>query len=166
MLKMLWTCSGLQCIPSKCKCSTPFGNLISCSPLTFYLCSLNYLSCGNVICGTSCIYSLNCLSYRDVIYGIYVVCLTVRTIVGIAHTIVGTVDGSILPLIIFCALTFVLSYSFFTLEHETPPSSILFFLLKALIGDFGATFFLFFDVVCSSSLILLTLVRGFCGFSF
>jgi hypothetical protein len=154
---MLWTYNGLHpifiYIPSKCKCFSPFGNLILCSPLILYLCSFNYLSYGNVICGTSCLYSFSCFSYKDFIYGIFVVCLTICTIVGIVHTTIGTIDGSTLPLIKIRALTFVLSYSLFTLKHEAPSSSILFLLLKALIGKFVATFFLFYDVVCNSSLI-------------
>jgi hypothetical protein len=42
----------------------------------------------------------------------------------------------------------------------------LFFLLKTLLEEFVATFFLFSSVVFISSLVLLTLVGGFCGFSF
>jgi hypothetical protein len=53
----------------------------------------------------------------------------------------GTADGSILPFIIFYAFKFMLSYSLFTPKHESPPSSTLLFLLKALIGKFIATFF-------------------------
>jgi len=52
---------------------------------------------------------------------------------GIACTIVGTTNGSTLSFIILCALTIVLSYSFFTLEPKTPPSSTLLFLLKAFL---------------------------------
>jgi hypothetical protein len=53
--------------PSKCKCSSPIGNLVSCSSLTSCLYSLNCLTCGNVICGTSYFCSLSCLSYGHVI---------------------------------------------------------------------------------------------------
>jgi len=81
---------------SKCKCFSPFGNLVSCSLLTSWLCSFNYLSYGDVICGTSCLYSLCCVSCGVVIYGIFVVYL-------VACTIVGIVDGSIMLLIIFNA---------------------------------------------------------------
>jgi hypothetical protein len=42
----------------------------------------------------------------------------------------------------------------------------LFFLLRALFREFAATFFLFSIVVYISSLVFLTLVSGFCGFSF
>jgi len=111
--------------PSKCRFSSPFGNLMSCSLLTPWLCSLNYLSCGNVIYGISCVCSFGYLSCGDVIYGIVVVYLT-------ACTIIGTINGSIFPLIIFCALKFVLSCSLFTHELEALPSSPLFFLLKHL----------------------------------
>jgi hypothetical protein len=57
-----WKCFELAMVsiqyshtsPSKCRCSLPFRNLMSCSLLTPWLCSLNYPSCGNVICGISC----------------------------------------------------------------------------------------------------------------
>jgi hypothetical protein len=88
------------------------------------------------------------------------------TIVGSALTTVGTIDGSIMPLTIFCALESVLFYSLFTLKLEAPPSSTLFFLLRALLGKFNVAFFLFSNVVYISSLVLLTLVDGFYGFSF
>jgi hypothetical protein len=92
--------------------------------------------------------------------------LVAYTTVSNTLTIVGTVDGSTLPLIIFCAPTFVLSCSLFTLELEAPPSSTLFFLLQAFFGEFVTTFFLFSSVVYIFSLILLTFARGLCGFSF
>jgi hypothetical protein len=114
----------------------------------FFLCSLGYISCGDVICG------------------IVVVCLTTWTIGGIALTIVGTTNGSSLPLIIFCALKFVLTCSLFTPKPKFHPSSILFFLLRALLGEFATTFFLFFSVLYISSLVLKTLVGGFFGLSF
>jgi hypothetical protein len=97
---------------SKCRCSSPFGNLMSCSFLTSWLYSLNYFSYGDVICGTSCLNSLSYPSCGDVICGTYVIYLAVCTTISITHTIVGTIDGSILPLIIFCALTFLLSFPF------------------------------------------------------
>jgi hypothetical protein len=59
----------------------------------------------------------------------------------------------------------VFSYSLFTLEPEAPPSSTLFFLLKTLLKE-SIVAFLFFNVVYISFLVLLTLVGGFCGFSF
>ncbi len=100
-----WKCCGLTMVsiqfsytsPSKCKCSSPFGNLMSCSFLTSCLCSINYLSCGDVICGTSYLYSLRCFSYGVVIYGIFVVCFG-------AYTIVGTLNGFTLPLSFFVPL--------------------------------------------------------------
>ncbi len=121
--------------PSKCKCSSPSRNLVSCPPLTFYFCSLSYLSCGDVICGTSEV----CLT----------TCITI-----------GTINHSTLPLTIFCALTFVVSCPLFTHEPEAPPSN-LFFFLKALLGESVIAFFLFSSVVYISSLVLLTLVGGF-----
>jgi hypothetical protein len=59
-----WKCCGLLVVsiqssytsPSKCKCSSPFGDLVSCSLLTFCLCYLSCLSCGHVICGAFAIY--------------------------------------------------------------------------------------------------------------
>jgi hypothetical protein len=50
----------------------------------------------------------------------------------------------------------VLSCSFFTFEPKAPPSSTLFFLLRTLLGEFVAAFFLLFSVVYISSLVLLT----------
>jgi hypothetical protein len=58
------------------------------------------------------------------------------------------------------------SYSFFTPKPKAPPSSTLFFLLRALIGKSVVAFFLFSSVVYNSSLVLLTLAGGFCGLSF
>ncbi len=138
-------------------------NLASCFFLTSWLCSFNYLSCGDVIYGTSYLCSFSCLSYGHVIYGTFVVYLTACTIVGTACTTIGTTNGSTLPLIIFCVLTSMLSYSLFTLEPKAPPSSTLCFLLKTLLGKFVAAFFLFSSVVYISSLVLLTLVDGFCA---
>jgi hypothetical protein len=84
----------------------------------------------------------------------------------VAYTTIGTVDGSTLLLIVSCAFKFVLSCSLITLELEAPPSSILFFLLRTLLGEFTTTFFLFSSAIYISSLVLLTLVGGFYGFSF
>jgi hypothetical protein len=151
---------------SKCKCSSPFGNLMSCSLLTPWLCSLICFSYGNVIYGVSCLYSLNCLSRGDVIYGTTRVYIIAYTTVGIALTTVGTIDGSILPFIIFCAFKFVLLCSLFTSEPKAFPSSTMFFLLKALLGEFVATFFMFSSVVYISSLLLLTFASGFRKLSF
>jgi hypothetical protein len=60
----------------------------------------------------------------------------------------------------------MLSYSLFIPELQAPPSSTLFLLLKALLGESIVAFFLFSNVVYIFSLIFLTLVGGFCGFSF
>jgi hypothetical protein len=108
---------------------------------------------------TSCLYSFNCLSCGDVICGIVAICLT-------TCTIVGTVDGSTLALMIFYALKFVLSCSFFILEPKAPPSSTLFFFLKTLLRKSVVVFFLFSSVIYISSLVLLTLAGGFYGLSF
>jgi hypothetical protein len=105
------------------------------------LCSLGYLSCGDVTCGTITVY------------------LT-------AYTTVGTANGSTPFFIIFYALKFMFSCSLFTLEPEAPLSSTLFFLLRALLGKSIANFFLFSSVIYTSSLVFLTLVDGFSGFSF
>ncbi len=85
---------------------------------------------------------------------------------GTTCTIVSIVNGSIFPLIIFCAFAYVFSCSFFILEPKAPLSSTLFFLLKALLRESATTFFLFSNVVCIASLVILTLVDGFYGFSF
>jgi hypothetical protein len=70
---MLWTSNGLHqtsyTSPSKYKCFSPSGNFVSCSLLTSCLCSLNYLSCGDVIYHTSYFYSFNYPSCGDVICG-------------------------------------------------------------------------------------------------
>jgi len=145
--------------PSKCRCSPTFGNLMSCSSLTSYFYSLNCFSCGHAICGTSFLYSLNYVSCGVVICGTSIVCMA-------ACTIVGTTECSIFPLIIFYALTFVLSCSVFTPLCKVLPSSTLFFLLRTLLGEYVVAFFLFSNVVYISSLVLLTLVGGLCGFSF
>jgi hypothetical protein len=71
-----------------------------------------------------------------------------------ALTIIGSADGSTLPLIIFYAFRFVLSFSLFIYEPEALPSSTLFFLLITLLGESAATFFLFYNVVYISSLVL------------
>ncbi len=146
---------------SKCRCSSPFGNLMSCSFLTHWLFSLSCPSYGDVIYGISCLCSLGCLFCGDVICGIVVVYLTACTIINIALTIVGTVDGSTLPLIIFCAFKYVLSYSLFIFKPKAPPSSTLFFFLRALFGKYVAAFFILSNVVYISSLVLLTLAQWF-----
>jgi hypothetical protein len=58
------------------------------------------------------------------------------------------------------------SCSFFILEVEAPPSSTLFFFLKALLGESDEAFFLFYSAICISSLVILTLVSGFFGMPF
>ncbi len=113
---------------------SPFRNLMSCSLLIPWLCSLNYLSYGDIIYGISSLCSLGCLSCGDVIYGTIVVCLTACTIHGTALTTVGTTNGSTFPFIIFCAFKSMFFCSLFILELEVPFSSTLFFLFKALIG--------------------------------
>ncbi len=151
---------------SKCGCSSPSINLMSCSFLTLWLSSFSCLSSRDVICGTSCLCSISYVSCGVIICGIFIICLATYTTIDNALTTISIIDGSTLPLVILCALKFVLSCSLFTLEHEALPSSTLLFLLRALLGEFVATFFLFSNVVCISSLILLTLVGDLCGFSF
>ncbi len=99
-------------------------------------------------------------------HGISTVCLTTYITICTTHTIVNTTNGSIPPLISFYALIYVLSYSLFTPKPEAPPSSTLFFLLRTLLGKSAITLFLFLSVVSISSLVILILVGGFCGFSF
>ncbi len=120
--------------PSKHICSSPFGNYVSCFVLTSWFYSFNFLSCGDVSHNTYCLYSFGCLSYGNVICGICTICLAAYTIVDI-HTIVGTIDGSILPLIIFCAFTFMISYSLFIFELEALFFSTMFFLLKTFFWE-------------------------------
>ncbi len=115
------------------------------------------LSYGDVICATSYLCSLDCLCCGAIICDISTICL-------IVYTIVGTANGSTLPLIILCSLTSMFSYSLFTLKLEVPPSSTLFFLLRALLEKFVVAFF-FSGVVYISS-VFLTVVNGFYGFSF
>ncbi len=133
--------------PFKCKCSSPFGNLVSCSLLTFCLYSLSCLSCGDVICGTSAVYMAAC------------------TTISTTYTNVGTLDGATLPFITFCALTSMFSCSRLTFEPKGPPSSTLFFLLRALLGDSIVAFFLFSNATYNS-IIIFTLAGGFCELSF
>jgi hypothetical protein len=121
-------------------------------------------SCGDVICGIFGL--LNYFSYGVIICCTIIVYLIAYIIIRNTLTTIGTSNGSILPLIIFYAFKSVLSYSLFIPKHEAPPSSTLFFLLRALCGKFVATFFLFSNVVYISSLILLTLAGGFYGLSF
>ncbi len=134
--------------PSKCKCSSPFGNLVSCSLLT------------------SCFYSFNCLFCGDVMYGTSIVCLSTCTIIGITYTTIGTTNGSTLPFIIFYAFISMLSCSLFIPKLKAPPPSTLFFFLRAFLRDFAITFFLFSIIVYISSLVIFTLANGFYGFSF
>ncbi len=100
------------------------------------------------------------MSYGDVIRGTFEVYPVTCTTVGIVPTIVDTINGSTLPLIILCALTSMLSRSLFILEAQVPPSSTLFFLLKTFLRKSTTTFFLFSSVVFISSIVLLTLVDG------
>jgi hypothetical protein len=56
-----WKCCGFAMVsiqssytsPSKCRCSSFLGNLVSCTLLTSLLNSFNCFSYGDVICGTS-----------------------------------------------------------------------------------------------------------------
>ncbi len=108
--------------PSIGGCSSTFGNLVSLSFLIFYFCFLICLSCKDDVCGVSTLYLLTC-------------------------TNVSIVDGAPLLLIIFWALAFVISFFFLTPDLEAPPSSILFFLFRALLKDFVTVFLLFSNVL-------------------
>jgi hypothetical protein len=139
--------------PSNCRSSSPFGNLVSCSPLIFCLCSLNYFSYKDVIYGISYLCSFNCLSCGDVICGTSIVYLVACTIVGIAYAIVSTAYGSTLPFIIFyalyiCALLFLLH----SWTWASSFNSIIF--LNNTFGKVIATFFLFSSVVYIFSSVL------------
>jgi len=85
--------------PSVNGCSSTYGNLVSCSLLTFCLCSLICLWYGDDICGILAFYLPAC-------------------------TNVGTIDGATLPFINFWTLAFTFSYSFLFLDLEATPSSI------------------------------------------
>ncbi len=134
--------------------------------LTSWLCSLTCLSCGDVICGNLCLCSLCYLSCGNVICGTSIIRLATYTIIGTARTIIGISNGSILPFVIFFALTSMFFCSLFILQLEVAPSSTMFFLLSALIRESTTTFFLFSNVVYISSLVLLTSTCGFCGLTF
>ncbi len=151
---------------SKCRCSSPFENLMSCSFLTSWLYSLNYLFCEDAIYRTSSLCPLNYVFCGVGIYGISAVCLATCATIGITLTIVGTTYGSTMPLIIFYALKFVLSCFVFTPKLEAPPSSTLLFLLRSFLRESIVAFFMFSNVVYISSLFFKTLVGGFCAFSF
>ncbi len=139
---------------------------MSCSLLILWLWSLSCPSYGDVIYGISYLYSLKCFSCKNVICGTIIVCVTTYTIVGTTFTTVGIANGSTLPPIIFYAFKSVLSCSFFTPKPEAPPSSTLFFFLKALLGESVAIFSFFSSVIYISSLVFLTLANGFYGLSF
>jgi hypothetical protein len=81
-------------------------------------------------------------------------------------TSVDTTNGVILLIIIFWAHASIPSYFFLTLDHEAPPSSTLFFLLRGFLGDSIVAFFIFSIVIYIFFFILLTLACGFYGFSF
>ncbi len=152
--------------PLKCRCFSPFGNLMSCSFLTPWLCSHSCFSYGDVICGISYLCSFGYLFYGDVIYDTTVIYLTICTTSGTTFVNISIIDGCTLLLIIFCALKCVFSCCFFTLELEALLSSTLFFFLKTLLGEYDVAFFLLSSVVHISSLVLLALASGLCQLSF
>ncbi len=131
--------------------------------LNFLLYSLNCPSCGDVIYGISYLCSFSCPSRGDVICGTFVVYMVAYNPIS---TIVSIVDGSTLPLIIFYAFALMLSCSLFVLKLKVPPPSTLLFLLITFLGESTTTSFLFSNVVYISTLVLLTLVDGLFGFSF
>jgi hypothetical protein len=80
MLQMLWTCSGLHpifiyiCIKVQMFVTfyKPYVMFLSnFLPLFF-----NHFSCGDVIFGTSCLYSFSYVSCGVFIFGIFAICLT------------------------------------------------------------------------------------------
>jgi hypothetical protein len=73
---------------------------------------------------------------------------------------------SLYPSSFFVPSNLFLFFSLFTPKPKAPPSSTLFFLLKALLGESTASFFLFSSVIYISFLVFLTLAGGFCGLSF
>jgi hypothetical protein len=148
VLDLQWSPSNLHTHPLQ-SANVPHPLETLYSLLTPWLYSLNYFSCGDVIYNISCFYSLGCLSCGHVICGTTIICLIAYTIVGTALTIVDIANGSTLPLIILSTFKFVLSYSLFTLELEAPPSLTLFFFLRAFLGEFGTTFFLFSNAILS-----------------
>ncbi len=121
---------------------------MSCSLLTFCLYSLSYLFCGDVICGT------------------FAICLTTCTTIGITYINVGIANGATLPVIIFCALAFVLLCSLLIPKLKALASSTLVVLLRTFLGDSIVAFFLLSNVVYISSLVFFTLASGFGGLSF
>ncbi len=125
---------------SKCRCSSPYGNLMSCSFLTPQLCSLSCPSCDDVICGISYSCSFGCLSCGNVIYGTTTICLITRTIIG-------TTNGSTLPFIIFMPsnLCSLVPFSFLSLRLFL--LQFCSFFLKTLLGEYVVAFFLFSNVV-------------------
>jgi hypothetical protein len=124
---------------------------MSCSLLTSWLYSLSCLFCGDVICGTSYFYSFDCFSYGDIICGTFTICLVAYITISTTCTIVGTIDGSTMPFIIFYARACVLSYYLFTLEPKALLSSTLFFLLRSFFGKFVVSFFYFPTLFTSPS---------------
>ncbi len=117
-------------------------------------------------CHLSSIYSLNRLSYGNVICGTIVVCLTTCTTIGTPLTTIGTANGSTLPFIIFYAFKYMLSCSLFIPETKAPPSSTLFFLLRALFEEFDATFFYVLQCCLHFLPSSFNLGQFFCGLSF
>ncbi len=95
------------------------------------------------------LYSLNCPSYGNVIYGTSAIYLATYTIIGTAYTTIGTTYGSTLTFIIFCAIISMLSCSFFILKLDVPLSSTLLFFLKTLLNE-SAQPFLCFPLLSSS----------------
>jgi hypothetical protein len=113
---------------------------MSCSLLTSWFYSLSFFSCGDAMCGTPLLLWLFLLwtCHMWYFYGLFATCTTI-----------GTTNGSTLPLIILCALTY----------GSHVPSSLLSMklllpqLLRTLLGKFVIAFFLFSGVICISSLI-------------
>jgi len=122
VLDLQWSPFNLHIHPLQSTCSSPSGNLMSCSLLTPWLYSLSYFSYGNVIYGISYLCSLGYLYYGDVIYSTITIYLTTCTIIGTTFTTISIVDGSTLPFIIFYALKSMFSCSLFIPKLEASLS--------------------------------------------
>jgi hypothetical protein len=105
--------------PSKCRWSWPSRNFMSCSVLTSYLCSLNCVSYGDVICGTSCLCSLIYPSCGDVICGTSCLCFPICPSYG--NVICGT---SCLCCLIYPSCGDVIYRTFASTTSSVPPTKM------------------------------------------
>jgi hypothetical protein len=140
--------------PSKCKCSSPSKNLVSCSFLISCLYSLNCFSYGYVICGTSCLCSLSYLSCGDVICGTSIFIWLHVPLLALPIPLLALQMVPLHPSSFSMPLIFVLSCSLYTLEPKVPPSSTLLFVLRTFLCEYTTTFFLYSSVVYIFSLVI------------